>query len=92
MCEAFWELFQPEIEAEKRTSELYGKKQGIEIGEHIKLISLIRKKIQRGKDIASIAEALEESEDTIRPIYEAVLASPNVDVGQLYQQLFAKQA
>lgn len=91
MCEAFWELFQPEIEAEKKNSELCGKKQGIEIGEYTKLISQIGRKIQRGKDIAAISDALEESEDIIRPIYEAVLASPNLSAGQIYEQLFAKQ-
>lgn len=96
MCEAFWELFQPEIEAEKRNSELCGekrgKKQGIEIGEYTKLISQICRKIQRGKDIASISDALEESEDVIRPIYDAVLASPNLSAGQIYEQIFAKQS
>ena len=87
MCEAFWELFQPEIEAEKRNSELCGEQRG----EYTKLISQIGRKIQRGKDIAAISDALEESEDVIRPIYEAVLASPNLSAGQIYEQIFAKQ-
>ena len=91
MCKAFWELFQPEIEAEKKDSELCGKKQGIEIGEYTKLISLISKKVQRGKDITSISDALEESEDVIRPIYEAVLASPDLSAGQIYEKMFVRQ-
>ena len=49
-------------------------------GSRVKLISLIIKKIQRGKDILSIADAVEEPVEVIRPIYEAVLATPGADV------------
>ena len=105
MCQAFWELYAPEIEEERRASEMRGEKRGekrgieigevrgekrgIEIGEkrgeklgeRRTLISQIIKKIQRGKDILSIADAIEEPVERIRPIYEAVLAAPGADVG-----------
>ena len=122
MCQAFWELYAPEIEAEKRASEERGKKRGIAIGEKNgekrgiaigekngekrgiaigerngekrgecrRLISLIIKKIQRGKDIISIADAVEEPVEMIRPIYEAVLAMPDADVGQIYEKVYIK--
>ena len=82
MCQAFWELYAPEIEAEKRASE--------ERGECRTLICLIIKKIKRGKDILSIAEAVEEPVEMIRPIYEAVLAAPDADVGQIYEKVYTK--
>ena len=98
MCQAFWELYAPEIEAEKRASEERGKKRGIAIGEKNgekrgecrRLISLIIKKIQRGKDIISIADAVEEPVEMIRPIYEAVLAMPDADVGEIYEKVYTK--
>ena len=102
MCQAFWELYAPEIEAEKRASEKRGEqrgeKRGIAIGEkngekrgeRRTLISLIIKKIQRGKDILSIADAVEEPVEMIRPIYEAVLAMPGADVGEIYEKVYTK--
>ena len=56
-----------------------------------KLISQIIKKIQRGKDILSIADAVEEPVEMIRPIYEAVLAAPDADVGQIYEKVYIKE-
>ena len=84
MCQAFWELYAPEIEEERRTSEMRGEK----LGKRRTLISLIIKKIQRGKDILTIADAIEEPVERIRPIYEAVLASPDADVDQIYAKIY----
>lgn len=64
-------------------------KRGKEQGGRLKLISQIVKKVQRGKDIESIADALEESVDVICPIYEAVLSAPDLNVNQIYDKLFA---
>ena len=98
MCQAFWELYAPEIEEERRASEMRGEKRGIEIGEirgeklgeRRTLISQIIKKIQRGKDILSIADAIEQPVEKIRPIYEAVLLAPDADVGQIYEKVYNK--
>ena len=84
MCQAFWELYAPEIEEERRASEMRGEK----LGERRTLISQIIKKIQRGKDILSIADAIEQPVEKIRPIYEAVLSAPDVDVGQIYEKVY----
>ena len=88
MCQAFWELYAPEIEEERRTSEMRGEKRGEKLGKRRTLISLIIKKIQRGKDILTIADAIEEPVERIRPIYEAVLASPDADVDQIYAKIY----
>ena len=86
MCQAFWELYAPEIEEERRKSEMRGEK----LGERRRLISQIIKKIQRGKDILSIADAVEESVEVIQPIYEAVLAAPGANVEQIYNKVYLK--
>ena len=52
--------------------------------------SIIIKKIQRGKDILSISDALEEPVEVIRPIYEAVLASPGLNAEHIYKQLYMR--
>ena len=54
------------------------------------MISQIIKKIQKGKDILSIADAVEEPVEVIRPIYEAVLSAPEADVGQIYENVYLK--
>lgn len=98
MCQALWDFFKPEIEQEKRNSEICGERRGEQRGErrgeqrgaYTKLISIIIKKIQRGKDILSISDALEEPVEVIRPIYEAVLASPGLNAEQIYKQLYMR--
>ena len=67
-----------------------GISKGISKGKAINLISLIKKKIQRGKDILSIADAVEEPVEVIQPIYEAVLAAPKADVEQIYDKVYLK--
>ena len=61
---------------------------GEKLGKRRTLISLIIKKIQRGKDILTIADAIEEPVERIRPIYEAVLAAPDADVDQIYVKIY----
>ena len=98
MCQALWDFFKTEIEQEKRNSEICGEKRGEQRGErrgeqrgaYTKLISIIIKKMQRGKDILSISDALEEPVEVIQPIYEAVLASPGLNAEQIYMQLNMK--
>ena len=67
-----------------------GRAEGRSEGSRVKLISLIIKKIQRGKDILSIADAVEEPVEVIQPIYEAVLAAPKADVEQIYDKVYLK--
>ena len=90
MCQALWDFFETEIEQEKRDSEICGERRGEQRGAYTKLISIIIKKIQRGKDILSISDALEEPVEVIRPIYEAVLASPGLNAEQIYKQLYMR--
>ena len=41
-------------------------------GETVRLLRLIQRKVSRGKSLAEIADELEDSEEAIRPLYEAV--------------------
>lgn len=46
---------------------------GMEMGEALKLIEQVCKKMQKGKTVEEIAESLEESEETIARIYKVAL-------------------
>ena len=67
-----------------------GRAEGRSEGSRVKLISLIIKKIQRGKDILSIADAVEEPVEVIQPIYDAVLSAPGADADQIYDKVYLK--
>lgn len=52
------------------------------------LISKVVKKIKRGKNIAEIADELEETVETVTPVYEAALkAAPDYDEAAIYEAL-----
>ena len=52
------------------------------------LISKVVKKIKRGKNITEIADELEETVETITPVYEAALkAAPDYDEAAIYEAL-----
>ena len=52
------------------------------------LISKVVKKIKRGKNVAEIADELEETVETITPVYEAALkAAPDYDEAAIYETL-----
>ena len=49
-----------------------GKQIGLEKGEQRKLISLVQKKLAKGKSVVEIADALEESIETIQSIIDSL--------------------
>ena len=75
MCEGFRELL--------ADSKAEGKAEG----ENTKLITLIQKKIQKGKSLTETAEDLEETEASIRDMYEVVRKHPAEDVEKLLELL-----
>ena len=62
MCDALMELMKDKLDERE---QLVSQQQ---------LLSLIQKKIQKGKSLSVIADELEETVDTIRPLYERVQA------------------
>ena len=55
-----------------RKAEARGRTEGRAEGKTVYLILQIQRKITRGKTLAEIAEELEDTEEAIRPLYEAV--------------------
>ena len=51
--------------------------QGIEQGARLRLLSQIQKKLAKGKSLEQIADELEETVESILPLYEQVRAEVN---------------
>ena len=61
---------------------------GIREGQLNEKVSLIIKKIKKGKPIDVIAEELEEDIDTVKPIYEAVISeAPDYDMEKIIKNI-----
>lgn len=66
MCDALMELIKDKLDEREQ--------QGFSNGSQQQLLSQIQKKIQKGKSLSVIADELEETVDTIRPLYDRVQA------------------
>lgn len=88
MCEAVEKYAQEVAEEREKKAEKRGEKRGISRGEILKIIKITVKKVQKGYTMEAVAEDLEESVDTLRPIYEAVeKAAPDYDAEKIYESL-----
>lgn len=58
-----------------------------EEGELIRLITLIQKKVAKGKSLAQTAEETEETEEGIRGYYEAVCAAPEMTAEEILRKV-----
>lgn len=76
---------------EKQVTERVTERVTEEVTERVteqNLISKVVRKIKRGKNIAKIADELEETVETITPVYEAALkAAPDYDETAIYEVL-----
>ena len=84
--------FEMMIEEKKQEGEAIGRAKGETVGkikgESYMLISLVVRKIQKGKSLEETAEELEDDVAVIAPIYEAVKeAAPEYDVEEIYRKL-----
>ncbi|MBT9775052.1 3-isopropylmalate dehydrogenase [Clostridium sp. MCC353] len=88
MCEALRELFADELaEREERGLER-GLENGIERGTRLKLISIVRKKLEKGLSASEIAELLEEEEDAVHRIYSAIQEHAGCTDEEVYELCF----
>ena len=71
MCQALLELMKEELEE----SRAEGLSQGISLGRQEQLQILVTKKVAKGKTIEQIADELEESVETIMPLYVKICNS-----------------
>lgn len=62
MCDALLELVKDKLDEREQ------------LGSQQHLLSQIQKKVEKGKSLSVIADELEETVDTIRPLYERVQA------------------
>ena len=81
MCKAIRDL--------KRDWKMEGRQEGRQEGrlegEQRQLLSLVYKKVKRGKSLFSIADDLEMEQEEVKPMYEAVVRfSPDYDLEKIY--------
>ena len=68
-----------------------GLKQGLKQGEMLMLISMVNKKIQKGKSIEEIAEDLEEDRETIEKIAKVIEENgQDINADEVYKMLKKK--
>ena len=68
-----------------------GEKAGIEQGEMLMLISMVNKKMQKGKSIEEIAEYLEEDRETIEKIVKVIEENGhNINAEKVYEMIKGK--
>ena len=64
------------------------REEGREEGRIQNLLSQIIKKVQKSKEINTIASELEEEPDTIKPLYDAVVAAaPDYDIDKIMMRI-----
>ena len=63
-------------EYDEKKQRQYDKEEGIVIGDNIRLIIQIQKKLNKGKSLDAIADELETTVEEIKPIYDAVIKHP----------------
>ena len=69
----------------------YEKRDSYEAGHTEKLIELVCRKIAKGKEVAQIADELEEDESIIQKIYDvAITFAPDFDAAKIYHILHTK--
>lgn len=75
---------------EKRKARAKGLAEGLAEGEDLRLIKLIKKKIQKSKNLIQIADELEETPESIQILYDCVkehLQQDNEDIYDIYKNM-----
>ncbi len=75
---------------EKRKARAEGLAEGLAEGEDLRLIKLIKKKIQKSKNLIQIADELEETPESIQILYDCVkehLQQDNEDIYDIYKNM-----
>lgn len=80
-------LYEMELAHEKELARKEGRKEGIKEGARMMLISQVEAGIGKGLDSAAIADRLMTKEDSIRPIYDLILANPEASPEEILQAL-----
>lgn len=76
---------------ERVYDRMEGLQEGQVLGERLKLICLIQKKILRNKSLITISEELEEEPENIKEIYDAVSRNPQEAPAKILEQLYPQE-
>jgi predicted transposase/invertase (TIGR01784 family) len=74
-------------ESQLRSAENRGRREGRKQGEILKLITMVKKKIENGDSIAKIADDLLEDADVIEKIYDIVKENPEKTREEIWDSL-----
>ena len=76
---------------QSRDGEKAGIEQGLKQGEMLMLISMVNKKMQKGKSIEEIAEDLEEDRETIEKIVKIIEENGHdINAEKVYEMIKGK--
>ena len=67
-----------------------GRAEGRAEGEQLKLIQLVAKKVLKGKSLSVISSELEETEDSIKPIYDLLVSTSGAAPEEILDRLQEK--
>ena len=80
------------MRVEREEGWLDGHGKGCAEGDTRRLITQITKKVQKSKDIDTIASELEEEPETIKPLYDVVVAAaPDYDIDKIMTKISNKE-
>lgn len=80
------------FEDERAAGKTEGIAEGLLIGETIKLISLVRKKMSKALSCHEIADILEEDVSLIERLYEILKEHPEMNDEEIYATIFFKES
>ena len=80
-------------EGRMRVEREEGREEGRQEERIQNLLSKITKKVQKSKDIDTIASELEEEPETIKPLYDAVVAAaPDYDIDRIMTEIMNNES
>ncbi len=80
-------LFEYDEEAHIASEKEISREEGLAQGGFLAMISLTKKKLQRGKSLSEIAQDLEEDESALEPIFLAVQKEPQKSPEEILELL-----
>lgn len=85
--------YNPSLQREFDREEGYqdGMADGLKKGEHLKLIAQTRRKILKGKTLEQTSDELDETMETIKPVYDLIIKHPEKEDDDIYELFRQKQ-
>ncbi len=75
-------------EYDEKKQRKFDREEGIEIGDRVRVIIQVQKKVKKGKTLDMIADELESTVEEIKPVYDVVMKYPtDTDPKEIYSKL-----